>query len=368
MDANLTQVVFDKGGIGQIGALGDVGQIITWISEKAGVPNDVTTIFIGVFTLLLVFAIFAKSLSKIIAKIASFSVLLYLIVVGYYYLNLSQPDFAKINNPLKIVKFESLQKEYGKNSKDIFFKIATNKDAYFYIFTQKYGSHKLLMIFPNKHRKDYHIKANTSREIGSFKIAKYDGDERVVLIASKKDIINYNQTFTLKSTTFTQTDEETLNKELAYNPNSSTHSSNHVQEMTKNEVDRAEITLKVLPESKDSIKAEIKNRNFIVDEEIDIDITASSNGYVKIYDVDLNSFSIKYIKQTEVKSGLNKSYIISKEPKGRHLLLFVYNKDKFSLEPSQIDVKEIVRKGGNIYKVSFDGKEYIYDTQNFEVK
>jgi len=367
MDASLTQVVFDKGGIGQIGALGDVGQIITWISEKAGVPNDVTTIFIGVFTLLLVFAIFAKSISKIIAKIVAFGGIVYLFVaVGYYYNKLHQ--HTSIEKTLKITEFKSLKKEYGKNSKDIFFKIATNKDAYFYIFTQKYGSHKLLMIFPNKHRKDYHIKANTSREIGSFKIAKYDGDERVVLIASKKDIINYNQTFTLKSTTFAQTDENILSKELAYNPNGSTNSSNHVQEMKKNEFDRAEITLKVLPESKDSIKAEIKNRNFRVDEEIDIDITASSNGYVKIYDVDLNSFSIKYIKQTEVKSGLNKSYIIAKEPKGRHLLLFVYNKDKFSLEPSQIDVKEIVRKGGNIYKVSFDGKEYIYDTQNFEVK
>jgi len=356
MDSNLTTIVFDKGGL-------DIATDLGLHFINTIIPPQYRAIAFIIFASILVLISIILMKNK---KISLISIVLMLAVIGgsliTYFPNLKS---LSTDNPLKITEFSANKSKYNKNSKDISFNLISNKSGYCYIFTRKYGSHKWMMIFPNKYRSDYNINANRVKKIGNFKIAKYDGDEIVRVVVTTKDIIDYNKTFTKDSTTFAGVEDKVLNKELAYNPDSKTkQQTNKVNDI---EIAIKQIKLKVDANSQDSIYLNIKNTKYRAGEEIDLDIRTSSRGYVKIYDILLDTLKVSFIKDEEVKSGLNKKFINAPNEKGRHLILAVFNKERFNLKPSQIEIKEQIQKGGNIFVIKFKTKNYLYDTQEYKV-
>jgi len=171
--------------------------------------------------------------------------------------------YYKYTNKLRIVTFEPLKKVYNYDEK-IAFRIKSNKDAYYYLHTQKEGTTKMI---PLKGDENNRLKANVERKIGYYVIKNYVGDEKVRLTISTVPIERLNSTL----------DKKTYTKELAF-VGGIKDEHNEDGEYDYNEQD-----IPIKYEKRINLEIEIYNSSYKLGEDVDIDIT-SSQGYIHTFE------------------------------------------------------------------------------------
>jgi len=292
--------------------------------------------------LLVVISIIVWIIGEIKNRILSITLSMVVVVAVLFYLGLPKV--------LEIAEFSTTKAEYSANE-EIFFRIKATQPSYYYLYTYN-PKDKRKLLYPRKSSLPNRLNANKTVRSGGFNIIKNPKykDEKVMLIVSRHPLSGIKKEMSTKSFTKMLTDNENTTS---------------IEIEGKQVLKKRIISIKI-KKPKAHIIIDTKNISYFLKEDVDIDITSLSEGYVHIFEATPTQ-NITKLKSGEVEREF-RSFTVAKKPLGKHTIIAIYTKNSEDIKSTDFTIDEEMIKGEAIYTLKFkNGKEYVYDIQEFEV-
>ena len=271
------------------------------------------------------------------------------------------------NNKRITIEFRTVKKAY-RRSELIGFIIKVNRDGYYYLHTRKAGTDRFIPLGVKNNR----LIANKEIATGThYRVKTFVGNERVRLLVCTQKRDNFKKPQT----------EVSYSKELEYIESQNSNSSDQnvscaVAELTipiineNSKIDTPEETKPQvsLTQQENPLEEVLEDREYSLNEEVDISITCNQAGYVHIFELTKTQRVLSNEKRESYGENAVKTYVTAHRPLGRHVIVAICTKEDENIQNRDFKLHETFIKGEPYYSVTFDnGKKYLYSTDWFDV-